>query len=78
MDVKDNYGTFFKVYHRVDLHRELLKLAQVCRGPGNSSRITLGKRVIDLDCSKGIIMFEDGSQVQKDLIIIAAGVKVSS
>ena len=76
-DVEKNYGTPFEVYHRVDLYQELRRLAQAEHLPGKPSCITLGKSAVDVDCSNGIIEFEDGSKVQKDLIIIAAGVKVS-
>ena len=76
-DVEKNYGTPFEVYHRVDLHQELRRLAQDEHLPGKPSRITLGKLAIDLDCSNGIVKFEDGSKIQKDLVIVAAGVKVS-
>ena len=73
-DVEKNYGTPFEVYHRVDLHQELRRLVQDEHLPGKPSRITLGKLAVDLDCSNGIVKFEDGSKIQKDLIVVAAGV----
>ena len=76
-DIKENYGRPFEVYHRVDLHQELRRVAQDPDLPGKPARIMLGKRVADVDCSRGVITLEDGSKVQKDLVIIAAGVKVS-
>jgi len=60
-------------YHRVDLHREIRRLA----AQHSSISIRLGARVTKLDCDSGTLGFADGSYMKKDLVIVADGTKVS-
>ncbi|KAF2769480.1 FAD/NAD(P)-binding domain-containing protein [Teratosphaeria nubilosa] len=68
--VSEKYGHNFNAFHRVDMHEEMRRLAIEA-----GVQIKLGKQAVDLDCEKGILTFGDGERVQKDLIVIADGIK---
>ena len=71
--VRAKYGYMFNAFHRVDLHSGLRELAE-CH---YSVPIRLGCEVYHVDCEAGIISLTDGTHVQKDLIVVANGDKVS-
>ena len=71
-NVEQQYGNKWYFYHRVDMHRHLRELAEAA-----GSIIRLGAQVIDVDHETGMIQLKDGSQIQKDLVIIADGQHVS-
>ena len=71
------YGAPSMAVHRVDLHKELLRLA-LHDGEGIAKGVTpialrLGTPVVDVDTTEGIIQLEDGSKREADLIIAADG-----
>jgi len=55
------------------MHRHLKELAEA-----TGSIIRLGAQVTDVDPESGMIHLKDGSQIQKDLVVIADGQHVSS
>ncbi|EHY56535.1 hypothetical protein ABEF92_005186 [Exophiala dermatitidis] len=67
-NVEQLYGNKWHFYHRVDMHRHLREMA-VAAG----ATIRLGKQVMDVDPENGMIDLRDGSQVQKDLVVVADG-----
>ncbi|KAL2401453.1 hypothetical protein ABEF93_006245 [Exophiala dermatitidis] len=67
-NVEQLYGNKWHFYHRVDMHRHLREMA-VAAG----ATIRLGKQVMDVDPESGMIDLRDGSQVQKDLVVVADG-----
>lgn len=72
----EQYGFPVLNFHRVDLH-DLLKNAAT--GPdrqGKPAKINLGCKVASVDCQEGLIVLEDGRTFNKDLVVIADGVKV--
>jgi len=71
--VRAKYGYMFNAFHRVDLHSGLRELAE----RHHSVPIRLGCEVYHVDCEAGIISLTDGTHVQKDLIVVANGDKVS-
>lgn len=71
-NVEELYGDKWYFYHRVDMHRHLRELAETA-----GADIRLGKRVDDVDIEDGTIHLNDGTSVQKDLVIIADGQHVS-
>ncbi|KAH8889261.1 FAD/NAD(P)-binding domain-containing protein [Thozetella sp. PMI_491] len=78
-DTEAQYGHKMKFFHRVDLHATLRETAESPEGqPGEPVRIRLGRSVKDVDCEQGIIFLEDGTSVQKDLVIIADGAWAST
>ena len=79
-EVYDNslelYGAKALIFHRVDLHKELLELATGDELSGPPAIVKLGRGATGVDFEEGIVRFEDGSEVQHDLIVIANGVHV--
>jgi salicylate hydroxylase len=76
-DCEEVYGAKCWMFHRVDLHKGLLELATGKNGEGNPAKVKLESAAVDIDCMEGLVKFEDGTEVKKDLIIIADGVHVS-
>jgi salicylate hydroxylase len=75
--VEDRYGHSLYHWHRVDLHQTLRDHAasrDLQLSP--PAHLSLGQRIVDVDCDQGAILFEDGKQVRKDLLVIADGHKV--
>lgn len=71
------YGGKALIFHRVDLHKELLELATGKVGTGYPATVKLGCLATDVDSEEGIIRFEKGAEVRNDLVVIANGIHVS-
>ena len=71
--VHGRYGHMFNAFHRVDLHNGLRELA----GEQMSVEIKLASRISRVNCDLGTLTLADGMTLQKDLIVLADGVKVS-
>ncbi|KAF2100650.1 FAD/NAD(P)-binding domain-containing protein [Rhizodiscina lignyota] len=69
--VQAKYGHAFNAFHRVDLHREMRRIAEDKLGV----QINLGSHVKKIDCPTGTLMLEDGREIQNDLVVVADGVK---
>ncbi|EXJ83539.1 hypothetical protein A1O1_07162 [Capronia coronata CBS 617.96] len=67
-NVEQQYGNKWHFYHRVDMHRYLREMAEAA-----GAVIRLGTQVMDVDPETGVIDLRDGSQAQKDLVIVADG-----
>lgn len=77
--VGDHYGHKMNHYHRADLHRTLRELAQdTTYSPETPVTIRLGTELVEIDCEKATLTLEDGTRTQKDLLVIADGIKVGS
>lgn len=77
-DVDSKFGHKWLFYHRQDLHRGLREMAEDPQtAPNTSCKINLGAAVVEIDCEEGILRMEDGTEVRKDLLIIANGSHVS-
>ena len=71
---QEEYGAPFMSIHRVDLHKELLRLAlHDAEGKGKDAVLRLGSPVVDVNFEHGIIELEDSSKHQADLIVAADG-----
>ena len=77
-DLEGKFGYPSLFFHRVDLHRVLLEAASGEDGEGRPAEIVLGRAVVGVDADQGIIKFEDGEEVQSDLVVIADGAHVRS
>lgn len=77
--VEDDYGAPFVFFHRVDLHTTLKEMALSSdeRYPGLPVVIHNGHSVMSLDCEKATIVLDNGQTFQKDLVVVADGVRVS-
>lgn len=71
--IEEKYHYPFNAFHRVDLHKALREMATEKYG----AVIKLGSEVKDINCKEGVITFEGGETIQKDLVVIADGVRVS-
>lgn len=92
-DIEATMGAPSLSFHRVDLHRGLRALAteggEKADGGGDGDEggedeskglpvaIRLGCEVKSVDCENGVLTLAGGSEVRKDLIIIADGAHVS-
>ena len=74
-DIEKEFGYRLSFYHRADLHHCMRSLAESKEFPGKLV-LRLGAKVKDVDSKLGVIHLEDGSQCQKDLVVIANGVWV--
>ncbi|ORY69705.1 uncharacterized protein BCR38DRAFT_480877 [Pseudomassariella vexata] len=70
------FGATMGFYHRVDLHSRLREMAESSDAqPGEAVAINLGNGVVDVDCATGVLALADGTEVTKDLVVIADGIK---
>lgn len=70
-DAEEIYGAAFMAVHRVDLHNELLRLAQ--EGRENPVTLCLDSRVVGVNEEQGTVELYDSSIHQADLIVAADG-----
>lgn len=69
----DAWDTKWYMLHRVDLHRELRRLAEEA-----GARIRLGAEVsAETDVEEGVVVLRNGEKIRKDVVIAADGVHVS-
>lgn len=68
--IPEKYGHAFNAFHRVDMHEELRSLAEKA-----GAVIHLGRQAVDVECAKGVVQFKDRPDIEKDLWILADGVK---
>ncbi|KAF2846019.1 putative salicylate hydroxylase [Plenodomus tracheiphilus IPT5] len=71
---ESRFGAPLYLAHRVDLHNELKRLALAPTGITRRAKLNLSTPVIGIDCVNGVLQFEDGSSVRKDVIVGADGV----
>ena len=76
-DSQKVYGAKAWIFHRVDLHKELVELATGEAGTGYPATVKLGCNATNVDFEEGVVDFEDGTGVKNDLVVIANGVHVS-
>ena len=70
---EDKYGAPLMAVHRVDLHKELLRLA-LDEGSGlQPVTLRLASPVVNVNTEHGIIGLEDGSKHAADLVVAADG-----
>ncbi|KLO81439.1 Uncharacterized protein LW93_8149 [Fusarium fujikuroi] len=75
--VENDYGAPFMFFHRVDLHTALkdMALSSDERYSGPPVVIHNGHSVMSLDCEKATIVLDNGQTFQKDLVVVADGVR---
>jgi salicylate hydroxylase len=71
--MEDKYGARWWALHRVDLHGELLRLATTTDIPGKPAVMRLVSEAIGLDYEEGLLTIKDGTQIKKDLKVLADG-----
>lgn len=74
-DAETQYGASLMTVHRVDLHRELMRLATTDEhGDGPKVKLALSSRVVGASADEGLVFLADGSTQKADLIVAADGV----
>jgi len=73
---KSRFGAPWLLFHRVDLHNELKRMATEPR-PNTAAvaKINLLSEIVDLDLD-GNITLANGKQLKKDLVVVADGIRV--
>ncbi|OGM41341.1 salicylate hydroxylase [Aspergillus bombycis] len=77
-DYKSKFGTDYNNFHRIDIHKELLKSAFEEPGEGPKCTLEVNHKATALDAEAGIIQFENGVSATADLIVAADGIRSSS
>ncbi|UDD65428.1 hypothetical protein AFCA_012601 [Aspergillus flavus] len=75
-DYKSKFGTDYNNFHRIDIHKELLKSAFEEPGEGPKCTLKVNHKATALDAEAGIIQFENGASATADLIVAADGIRV--
>ena len=75
-DMEAKFGAPWLLFHRVDLHNELKRMATEPR-PSTAAvaKLHLLTEVVDVDLA-GNITLADGKKLTKDLVVVADGVRV--
>lgn len=75
-DAENRYGAPLMTVHRVNFHKELLRLATADDddGEGLKVRLLLNSRVVGASAEEGSVELEDGGVKKADLIVAADGV----
>jgi hypothetical protein len=75
-DYEHLYGAPWLLFHRVDLHNGLKRLATIPR-PSTAAvaKVNLASEIADIDLA-GNITLADGTKMKKDLIVVADGIRV--
>lgn len=64
--------------HRIALHDSLRKAATGEAGPGPTPTLQTASKVTEVDAEAGKVIFQDGNEVQADVIVGADGIYVCS
>ena len=72
-DANEKYGDYFMAVHRIDLHKELLRLALNEEGEGQAAALRLASPVVETNPEEGWVKIQDGAVHSADLIVAADG-----
>lgn len=73
-DLRERYGATLRFLRHGDLHTGLLE--HLSATEGHPVKLNLETDIADIDCERGVIRTPDGSEVEKDLIVLANGLGV--
>ncbi|RDW72761.1 FAD-dependent monooxygenase [Aspergillus mulundensis] len=74
-DYKAKFGTDYNNFHRIDIHKQLLKSAFEEPGEGPKCILEINHKAIEIDAEAGVIRFENGQKATADLIVAADGIR---
>ncbi|CAI7660361.1 unnamed protein product [Penicillium bialowiezense] len=74
-DYKSKFGTDYNNFHRIDIHKQLLKSAFEEAGAGPQCELKVNFKAIDVNSDNGTIKFENGEECAADLIVAADGIR---
>ncbi|OOQ89629.1 salicylate hydroxylase [Penicillium brasilianum] len=74
-DYKSKFGTDYNNFHRIDIHKQLLKSAFEAPGEGPTCVLKVNHKAIEVNHEQGTIRFENGTETTADLIVAADGIR---
>ena len=73
VEVNKQWKNPWLLIHRIDLHRELKRLAMDPEGEGPVPELLLGCKVVDVDVESGVVKLEDSRTFESDVVVGADG-----
>ncbi|CAG8934735.1 unnamed protein product [Penicillium salamii] len=74
-DYKSKFGTDYNNFHRIDIHKQLLKSAFEEPGAGPKCELKVNFKATDVNPDSGVIKFENGEETSADIIVAADGIR---
>ncbi|CEO58283.1 hypothetical protein PMG11_03014 [Penicillium brasilianum] len=74
-DYKSKFGTDYNNFHRIDIHKQLLKSAFEAPGEGPTCVLKVNHKATEVNHEQGTIRFENGTETTADLIVAADGIR---
>lgn len=74
-DVPKKYGERWLFFHRQDLHNGLREMAESTTNQMRPVKINLDCEIVSINTDKGTLRITDGTERQKDLLIVADGIR---
>ncbi|CAG8322646.1 unnamed protein product [Penicillium nalgiovense] len=74
-DYKSKFGTDYNNFHRIDIHKQLLKSAFEAPGEGSKCELKVNFKATDVNAEDGVIQFENGATASADIIVAADGIR---
>ncbi|KAL4800878.1 hypothetical protein BDV19DRAFT_383898 [Aspergillus venezuelensis] len=74
-DYRARFGTEYNNFHRIDIHKQLLKSAFEASGQGPACTLKVNHKATSVDSQTGKITFENGAHTTADLIVAADGIR---
>lgn len=75
LDPLTDHGSEWMLCHRVDFHKELIRLATSEEFPGKPAKLVLGELAVSCDPKLGTITLQNGMMISGDVVIGADGIK---
>ncbi|KAJ5995869.1 hypothetical protein N7481_002846 [Penicillium waksmanii] len=74
-DYKSKFGTDYNNFHRIDIHKELIKSAFEEPGEGPPCVLKVNHKAVEVSAEDGKIKFENGVETTADIIVAADGIR---
>ncbi|GAB7356232.1 hypothetical protein MBLNU459_g7051t1 [Dothideomycetes sp. NU459] len=74
-DYKAKFGTDYNNFHRIDIHKALLKSAFGEDGEGPACTLKVNHKAVEMKEDEGFVKFENGETATADLIVAADGIR---
>ncbi|KAJ5569367.1 hypothetical protein N7450_011853 [Penicillium hetheringtonii] len=74
-DYKSKFGTDYNNFHRIDIHKQLIKSAFENEGEGPACVLKVNHKAIEVDAEEGRVKFENGAEISADMIVAADGIR---
>ncbi|KAJ5226565.1 uncharacterized protein N7469_006571 [Penicillium citrinum] len=74
-DYKSKFGTDYNNFHRIDIHKQLIKSAFENEGEGPACVLNVNHKAIEVDAEEGRVKFENGAEISADMIVAADGIR---